>query len=303
MIMSEVIYDADLFNDLHLFNNIRANMFTMRRSIVAIKKAEQLIDSPLTPCQRVMLQKFTATVLQHIAFRLHKCSNPCVNKQIYIADKMSCSMLKIAARIGCISDMLFIAMYYYKTFRNMEALSIIEMTKMKLAQPYMYMLYRKVVGVRSYIQALGGQSLSTKMKRAVAMDISLDNYLCYISELIPEQQSSIQSKDNSLKIPVFVMLHFLEFLCYRHIDMELAKEALDKLHAIVQYDQNLYIYELSKDISWEILGICHQITGNFEAALFSFQQSLTHFQINNVRSAAHSRIQDIVRTNTPSQYM
>lgn len=141
------------------------------------------------------------------------------------------------------------------------------------------------------------------MKRAVALDIELDNFVCYIKELIPEQRSSLQNKDTSLFIPVFVMLHFLEFLCYRHIDTELAKEALDKLHAIVHYDPGHYIFELCRDISWEILGICQQITGDFESALYSFQQSLSHFEFNNVRIAAHSRIHGLFGTNTPSQCM
>lgn len=124
---------------------------------------------------------------------------------------------------------------------------------MKFSQPYI--LYRKMVGVRSYFQALVRQSMSTKMKRLVALDISLDNFVCYINELIPEQQSSLQNKYNSLNIPVFVLFHFLEFLCYRQIDTKLAKEALEKLHTIVQYDRGHYIIELSRDISWEILGI------------------------------------------------
>lgn len=34
--------------------------------------AEQLIESPLAACQKVLLQKLTATVFEHIAFRLHK---------------------------------------------------------------------------------------------------------------------------------------------------------------------------------------------------------------------------------------
>ncbi|XP_052684008.1 uncharacterized protein LOC128164275 [Crassostrea angulata] len=297
IMVPEVVNDAYFFHDMHRFIAFESDSFSIQRSIVGIKTIEQLVDSPLTPCQKVMLQKFTATVLEHIAFRLHnKCFNPRVNKQMYIADKLSCSMLKIAVRFGCISDMLFNAMYQYKTLRHMEALSIIEMTKMRLAQPYM--MYRKMLGVRSYIQALCGQSLSTKMKRAVALDIALDNFVCYINELIPEQQSSLQNKDNSLNIPVFVMLHFLEFLCYRHIDATLAKEALDKLHALVHNDRGYYIIDICRDISWEILGICQQITGDFESALYSFQQSLSQFEFNNVRIAAQRRIHDIIGTNT-----
>lgn len=168
---------------------------------------------------------------------------------------------------------------------------------MKLAQPYM--MYWEMLGVKSYIQPLVGQSLSTKMKRAVALYIALDNFVCYIHELVPEQQSSLQNKRNSsLTIQGFVMLYFLEFLCYRHINTELAKEALDKLQTLVHYDRGFYICQLCRDISWEILGICQQITGDFESALYSFQQSLSQFEFNNVRIAAQRRIHDITGINT-----
>lgn len=296
--ISEIHNDIELFNEMGTLLSIRTGFSVKQNSIILMKTAEYLINSPMTPCQKVMLQIVTATNLRNIAFILQ---NNCVwtNKQLHIADKISRSMLKLAGRIGCISDTLFIAMYHFKTLRYMEALSAVEMTKIKLAEPQL--LYRRIVHVRRYTDALGGKSWSTKMKRAVALEIALDNFICYINELMPERQSALQNRNFVLIIPVFVMLHFLEFLCYRHIDTALAQAALDKLHALVQYDQGLYIDELLRDISWEILGICHQITGNFEAALFSYQQALTHFSVNNIRIATQTRIHDVVRTNTSGQ--
>lgn len=151
----------------------------------------------------------------------------------------------------------------------MEALSAVEMTKIKLAQPQLF--YRKIVHVRRYNDALGGQSWPTKMERALSLDIALYNFISYINELLPEQQSALQA-------------------------------AVDKLHALVYYDQGLYIFDLSRDISCEILGICHQITGNLDAALYTYQQALTHLSsINNIRIATQTRIHDVVRTNTSGQ--
>ena len=64
------------------------------------------------------------------------------------------------------------------------------MTKVKLAQPSL--LYRNNVDPDRYTEAVGGRSWSYKMMRhAVALDIPLDNNICYISELTPEQQSSL----------------------------------------------------------------------------------------------------------------
>ncbi|XP_052690659.1 uncharacterized protein LOC128168493 [Crassostrea angulata] len=290
LMRSEVDYDVELVNEFSIIAVTRTNSHNK-----AIHLIEQLVESPLTNYQAVTLQRLTAFIFQITAFTLH---NICVNKQMYIADKLSCHMLKLAAKFGCVSDMLYIAMYYYKTFRCREALFVIEMTKVKLAQPYL--MYNEHVDRERYTEAVGGQSWSTKMRQAVAWDILLDNTICYISELIPEQQSALQNREYTLVIPLYVLLHFLEFLCHRHIDMTLSQAAVDELQVLVHHDQGMYIYDLSRDISWEILGICQQITGNLQAALYSYQQSLTQHPMNRIQTATQRRIHDIVQS-TPHQ--
>ncbi|XP_052685880.1 uncharacterized protein LOC128165415 [Crassostrea angulata] len=284
---SEVDYDVELFTE------IRSNA---SRSTVNLQgySVAQVLNSPLTHYKVLMLQGLNVSNLQMTAFILHMYTYTGVNKQMYIADKTCCHMLKLAARFGCITDMLYIAMYYYKTFRYREALSVIEMTKVRLAQPYL--MYNNCVDRERYTEAVGGQSWSTKMRQAMADDITLNNKICYISELIPEQQSALQNKWPVLSIRVFVMLHFLEFLCYRHVDTTLSQAALDELQVLVHLDQVLHVRDHIGDISWEILGICQQITGNLQAALYSYQQSLTHYPYHNIQTATQRRIQDIVGT-------
>uniref|UniRef100_K1QQG6 Uncharacterized protein n=1 Tax=Magallana gigas TaxID=29159 RepID=K1QQG6_MAGGI len=288
---SEVDYDVELVRESSKINICTRDLYGLTKAILTV---EQLLESPLTQYQITIIQKLIAFFFINAAFELHNMySNTGVNKQMYIADKMSYHMLKLAAKFGCISDMLYIAMYYYKTLRCREALSVIEMTKVKLAQPYL--MYRGRVDRERYTEAVGGQSWSTKSRQAVARDIKLDNDNCYISELIPEQQSALQNKRNILYIPVFVMLHFLEFLCYRHIDTTLSQAALDELQVLVHHDQGLYVHHVLRDISWEILGICQQITGNLQAALYSYQQSLnTENPLHMIHAATHRRIQDVV---------
>ncbi|XP_065933653.1 uncharacterized protein [Magallana gigas] len=291
IIRSEVDYDVELVKE-----SCKIRVPVCSTDLCGLTKAiltmEQLLESPLTQYQVTIIQKLIASFFRIAAFEFHDMyTNTGCNKQIYNADKMSCHMLKLAAKFGCISDMLYIAMYYYKTLRYREALSVIEMTKVKLAQPYV--MYRKRVDRERYTEAVGGQSWSTKIRQAVAQDIELDHEICYISELIPEQQSALQNSGYTY-IPVFVLLHFLEFLCYRHIDTTLSQAALDELQVLVHHDQGLYILKLFRDISWEILGICQQITGNLQAALYSYQQSLTQYPFHRIQTATHRRIQDVV---------
>ena len=264
---------------------------------------QKLIRLPLPQYQIAMIQKLTATVLQTSAFLLHEMYSftSGVNKHMYIADKRSCYMLKLAAKFGNVSDMLFIALYYCKTFRHREALSIIEITKVKLVQPGL--MYGVQVDLQRYIEAVGGQSWSTKMRQGAVNDIKLKNSLCYITELTPEQESSLENKLGSIMIPPFILLHMLEFLCYRHLDTVKAQSALDDLRVLMYHDQGKLVHSLFRDVSWEILGICQQMTGNAQAALYSYHQSLEQFPTHKIHDATRSRIHDLqLHQNLTSPY-
>lgn len=83
-------------------------------------------------------QTLLASILQKIAFLLSNMySSTCLNKFV---DKLSCQILRRAAKIGYVSDILYLAIYYYKSFQYREALSIIKLAKVKLAKPYIMYL-------------------------------------------------------------------------------------------------------------------------------------------------------------------
>nr|XP_034329743.1 uncharacterized protein LOC117690254 [Crassostrea gigas] len=292
MMMCEVDYDEEVA--LESTNCIIAIAYPCHIT-KTIHMIEQFVESPMTQYQVVVLQRFTSYVLHRTSFLLQNMYTFAgVNKQLYIVDKISCHMLKLTAKFGCISDRLYIALYYYKTFRYRQALSVLEMTKVKLAQPYL--MYMGQVDGERYTEAEWRQSCYSWIRQAVAGGIILTTEICYISELLPEQQSALQNKSTRLMIPVFVMLHFLKFLCYRHIDTTLSQAALDELQVLVHHDQGAYVHDLLRDISWEILGICQQITGNLQAALYSYQQSLTQSPRHNIQTATQSRIHDVVQS-------
>ncbi|XP_062607744.1 uncharacterized protein LOC134269558 [Saccostrea cucullata] len=290
-LISEAKFDRELFQhvqEIYAYDSLYIpNLEICMRSLHTI---EQMKGLPLlTQYQAVMLQKLTAAVLQKAALLLHMETYTHKNKLRYRADKISCHMLKLAAKFGCISDMLYIAMYFYKTLRYMEALTIIEMSKVKLAKPYV--IYIGNVDSEMYTKAVGGHSWSTKMRQAVACNILLENKIHYINELLPEQMSSLQDNLSVLCIPQFILLYMLEIFCYRHVDTRRVQTALDDLHTLVYYDQGQIIPLLSRDISWQILGICQQVTGNLQAALYSFQQSLRQKPHHKIHTATEMRIQ------------
>ena len=212
---------------------------------------------------------------------------------MYIADKRSCYMLKLAAKFGCVSDLLYIAMYFYQTFRHREALLVIERTKVKLAQPGLMYMGRRHVDPERYTEAVGGRSWSYKMRHAIAYDIKLFNNICYINELTPEQQSNSLNQIEALLISPYILLHMLEFLCYRQVDPMRAQAALDDLQVLVHHDRGVLVPVECRDISWEILGICQQMTGNHQAALYSYTQSLRQYPFHKIHIATRHRIQDL----------
>ncbi|XP_052708195.1 uncharacterized protein LOC128183280 [Crassostrea angulata] len=289
-LISEVEVDENIFSEVSANDLIRT--LDIHRYEKYLHTVEQLLGLPLTQYHIFMLQKLTATILQCTAFILHSMyTYTGSNKQLYIVDKVACRLVKLSAKFGFVSDMLYIAMYYYKTFRYRDALSVIDIIKVKLAQPYL--MYQSHVDRESYTEAVGGQSLSTKMRQAVAQNIKLDNKMFFINELIPEQQSSIQNIWYSLYIPPLVLLYMLEFLCSRHVDTMRAQRALDDLQVLVHHDQDQLVPVRLRDISWEILGICQQISGNLQAALYSYQQSLRQYPQNKIQTATRQRIQDL----------
>ena len=216
---------------------------------------------------------------------------------MYVADKMSCYMLKLAAKFGFVSDLLFLAMYYYKVRRYREAMSVIEITKVKLAQPGL--MYNRHVDPERYAETVGGLPWSSKMRKAVAYTCTfkLYNITSFINEITLEQQSALQYKQLGLFIPPFILLHMLEFLCCRHVDPIRAQAALDDLQVLVHHDQGMFVPVYLRDISWEILGICQQIAGDHQAALFSYQNSLTQFPMHNIQTATRHRIHDLQLTH------
>uniref|UniRef100_A0A8W8I7U0 Uncharacterized protein n=1 Tax=Magallana gigas TaxID=29159 RepID=A0A8W8I7U0_MAGGI len=80
------------------------------------------------------------------------------------------------------------------------------------------------------------------------------------------------------------------------VDTTLSQTALDELQVLVHHDRGRFVCHRYRDISWEILGICQQMAGNLQAALYSYQQSLMQHPFNGIRTATQRRIQDIEGT-------
>lgn len=119
----------------------------------------------------------------------------------------------------------------------------------------------------------------------------------YISELKPELLSSYQKQGSGLRIHPYVMLHFLEFLCYKQIHIKSSKKALSTLLFLVHVNPVPFLkYEL-RDISCGTLGICQEIDRDLQVALYSYQQSLAQYPHNDIQSVTLWRIHCLTGRN------
>nr|XP_034309239.1 uncharacterized protein LOC117683659 [Crassostrea gigas] len=287
---SELTFDNKFYREIEQSDDIiTSNLQSCAKALLTI---ERLICSPLTSYTIILLQKLTATVLQSTAFILHnQYIDKNGNKNTYIRDKKALHLLRLSMKFGYVSDMLYIAMFYYKTFRYKDALSIIDISKVKMSQPYVR--FRGNGKGWAYIEAVGGQPWSTKITQAIANNLRLDNGICYITELLLEQESGKRSNRTWILISPFILANMLEFLICRHNDTSRAQAALDNITALIQHGEEDFVAKDTMDISWEILGICQEINGNIQAARFSFQQSLQQYPFFEIQLATRERIQNL----------
>ncbi|XP_061192657.1 uncharacterized protein LOC133200860 [Saccostrea echinata] len=286
--ISEVMFDKELFTDIYNIASLQAPTFCV--CLWYLNTVHQMCGLQLTEIQALTLQYITSTVLQSAAFILRNILiNPRKNKFLYLATTKSCHMTKIASNLGFVSDLLYVAMHYYKSFRFKKALSVLEIAQTKLSRPYVMLLLSLNT---SYTEAVGGQPLFKKMGHAIAYYIKLSNKICYIDELIIEQQSSLQNRKYSLSIPHIVLLRMLQFLCYRHFDMMKAQAVLDNLqHLLLEHT----VCILNTDIAWQILGICQHVTGNYKDAINSYKRSLKQIPHHKIKTATYKRIKETLQ--------
>ena len=68
-----------------------------------------------------------------------------------------------------------------------------------------------------------------------------------------------------------------------------AQRALYDLQDLVHHDQGVLVPVTVRDISKEILGICQELAGDYQAALYSYQQSLRQLPVNNIQSSTRHK--------------
>jgi hypothetical protein len=203
-------------------------------------------------------------------------------------------MLKLASRVGPVSQSLYLALYYYRTGRYSDALRVTYLTKERLSQPYI--MYRSHVDRQRYIKAVGGLSLSNRLKTAWADNIQFYNNFHYIEELTLEQEASYENEDQAIFLSPFVLTEMLLVLSHFRLgNRSLSLQSLADLRTLLLYDDGRYLPLHYRDLSWQILGICQHVVGDLHGALQSYHESLIQEQYNYIWQATEIRIMHVER--------
>uniref|UniRef100_A0A8W8MAL8 Mab-21-like HhH/H2TH-like domain-containing protein n=1 Tax=Magallana gigas TaxID=29159 RepID=A0A8W8MAL8_MAGGI len=150
-------------------------------------------NQSLTDYEKLALQKCTAYDLAETAFRnlITSSLSSNTNKKVYRSDILNINLLKLAGRVGHVSCLLYLAMYYYRTCRYREALHVTALVKSRLTQPYI--MYYNTVDRERYNECVAGWSLSKRMRKAWVYNACLHKNVYYIPEFDLEQTAA---KDN-----------------------------------------------------------------------------------------------------------
>lgn len=248
------------------------NVFCPKDLTLILDKIERLLKYSLNPYRTVIIQYITARTLHRIAMSIqdrveNSFSN---NKDMYRSKKTAISLLKLSYSIGNVSEILYLAMYYYRNRHFKESISCLNRMMLKMRAPYTFFFFPS--NHDDYKRALDGMSLTNKMKKAFIDSIKFKHVCTYIHELALEQKTT---RVKLLYISPLVMLLMLLILNYHKLgDSIKSLQYLQTLNILLHSDDKEYIYIYHKDLSWQILGICQQTCGYHVDALRSYLRSL-----------------------------
>ncbi|XP_061182539.1 uncharacterized protein LOC133190872 [Saccostrea echinata] len=281
---------SDVEIDYHcrfeIFSLSFSNM-TYQEMFTQLKSIERLLQFLFSPCQTLTLQCCTAQILIDMVFIAAHSSFCNTHKEMFALERTFCNILKLAGSIGCDSDLLYLALYYYRIGRYHGTIRLIHFIRKRLSQPFIFYNLRDEQRYKSVCRL----SPSGRMKMARAKDLVLNVGVLYIPELLLEQQEAKNSGELSLFISPFLTLEWLSVLSYYRLgNRPQCQQSLSDLKTLLLYDDGRHIPTDHRDLAWQILGICQHLVGDLLGALQSYQESLKKEPCHRIQEATEARI-------------
>ena len=160
---------------------------------------EQFQKGRLTLFQKITTQSLLSKLYRNFSFM------PITNKAISNRRRnhlyrKRLNVMKLAVKIGCVSEIVYLAMYYYKNCQYVELLNCLPKAKRRLSRPYV--VHYRLTDEEKYIRSMKGVSLCDKMNKCCICDIILCDKYLYTDALVTEQIANKADGNAFLSIPL-----------------------------------------------------------------------------------------------------
>lgn len=145
-------------------------MKSKKECYLTLKTASNLLKLSLTQVQSLSLKYAMSDILFQTGFILASSSTSNRNKAWYKTDRMAKNMLRLSSRIGPLSQVLCLGVYFYNTARYSKVQDIIKISKQRFSQPFVLFDDRDK-DMQQYIENIGMYPLGERMKKAWVNDL------------------------------------------------------------------------------------------------------------------------------------
>ena len=256
--------------EAHLFSEIwnEKPAFTTEHSeaINHLQNIEHLILTNNSDLERSILHIWKIYICQNIAVLLSdtNCSEDNEHNRTHEIDMPESDVAR---------HLLYKALCYYRRGDYRTAIALLQQAKMKLQHPHL--VYPWLCDTEKY-RAAGGEHkpFIQMLKEIVAWPVELKTDIT-LPELSLEHQAATNHSSDLIIIPPLVLTYFLSFLCFHYMQrIQESRSALQELTMLVHYDDGYHINDSMKAISWQVLGICQQMSGDTQGAYQSYSNAL-----------------------------
>ena len=186
--------------------------------------------------------------------------------------------------------LLYQAMLCYNSERCNHALRLIQQCKEKISDPRAIIFHNATVTEKKLEEAgFGHLPIETVLKKHFIGIVKIEK-----DQNIPELYLEMHSLGTNYAktqffTPPLICVFLLQYLCQRKVgNLREADDILYELSLLVQYDDGHHIYH--RAISWQILGICQQMSGHDWAACRSFLRAQQQLGGNLFKVASCTRL-------------
>lgn len=271
---------------------IPTHVNSLEKAAVLMNRIEIFLTGKITKYHAAIVQYMTTLIIRYAGMiQQRMLQKKMCRKHTYLTKKRACSMFKFSSAIGSVPEHLYLAMYYYGDGQYEQSLRCTQR-----ARPYS-------VEVKSF---------NAMMKKCLIYFINLGNEDTFFSELVIEQNANEETSE--LAIPFEVMLHMMLILNYHKLGARvMAQQVLQDLHTLLHCGKRSHVPIISReiypylyarlsiyndpfvcvlyaDISWQILGICQHVCGDYLGALSSYQRSVESKAYHGIRRATYLRM-------------